>query len=91
MKEVNIMKHNPIATANAAAVTTGIFYIICRVLVGLLPDLMMSISQAWFHGLTIGAWNLASGSFIVGLISAGATAWIVGYIFAISYNSFVKK
>ncbi len=79
------------ATANAAATTVGIIYVVCRLLVGLFPDLMMSIAQSWFHGLTLGSWNLESGSFIIGLISAVVSAWIVGYLFAISYNSFAKK
>jgi hypothetical protein len=85
------MKHNPNATANAAAVTVGIIYVVCRLLVGLFPDLMMSIAQSWFHGITIGTWSISTGNFIVGLISAVASAWVAGYLFAASYNSFLKR
>lgn len=85
------MKHNPMATANAAALTIGIFYIVCRILVGILPDLMQTIAQSWFHGLTLGSWSLNSGNFVLGILSASVTAWIVGYTFAVSYNSFTKR
>jgi len=90
-REVNIMKHNPMATANAAATTVGIIYVVCRLLVGLFPDLMMSIAQSWFHGLTFGSWSISTGNFMVGLISAVASAWVAGHLFAVSYNSFLKK
>ena len=79
------MKHNPTATANALAITGGIFYIACRVLVGLFPDLMYTIAQSWFHGIGMtksGSWNLSLESFFIGLISFVAFAWVTGYIFA---------
>ena len=54
------MKNNPTATANALAVTGGIFYIACRILVGVFPDLMYTIAQSWVHGIGMasGSWNL---------------------------------
>lgn len=84
-------KHNPSATANAAAVTVGAAYVVCRLLIGLFPELSMVVAQAWFHGLTLGSWNFSTGNFIAGLIAAVASAWLVGYLFAVSYNSFAKK
>ncbi len=33
------MKHDPAATANAVAVTTAIVFVLCRVLIGLFPDI----------------------------------------------------
>jgi len=88
------MKHNPIATANALATTGGLFYIVCRVLVVLFPDLSYTIAQSWFHGIGIaklGSWDLSLGSFFLGLISFVVFAWVTGYIFAIVINYFNKK
>ncbi|MBI2309641.1 hypothetical protein HYU89_01965 [Candidatus Collierbacteria bacterium] len=88
------MKHEPNATANAAAVTVAIIFIFCRLAVALLPDLTMAIAQSWFHGLEISkisGWNLSLSSFILGLVTSAGGTWLVGYVFANTYNYFVKK
>jgi hypothetical protein len=88
------MKHNPTATANAAAVTVGVFYILCRILVGIFPNLMFTFAEALLHGMAltqVGTWNLTLGSFTLGLIASSVSAWVIGYVFAVVYNSFVKK
>lgn len=88
------MKHEPNATANALAITVAILYVVCRIAVALFPDLAMSVAQSWFHGLElskVSGWNLSMGSFILGLITSTAGAWLVGYIFASAYNYFAKK
>lgn len=81
------------AIPNALAVTTAIVFVVCRLLVGLFPDISFSVAESWFHGIELGkagAWNLTISSFILGLISSTITAWIVGYIFIKSYRLFVK-
>ena len=81
------------AIPNALAVTTAIIYVVCRVLVGLFPDVSFAIAQSWFHGIELGklgAWNLTMSSFISGIISSTITAWIVGYIFIKVYRLFAK-
>ena len=88
------MKHNPTATANTLAITGGIFYIVCRLLVGLFPDLMYAIAQSWFHGISMpksGSWNLSLESFFIGLVSFTAFAWVTGYIFTIVNGYFNKR
>lgn len=88
------MKHNPNVTANAAAATVAVIYVACRLLVGLFPDLSINVAQSWFHGLEISkvsGWNLSLGSFILGLITSTAGAWLLGYIFAATYNYFLKQ
>jgi len=88
------MKHNPTATANAAGVTTAIVFVLCRILVSLFPDLSFAIAQSWFHGITLSkldTLSLTFSSFVLGLISSTITAWVIGYIFAKVYNSFVKR
>lgn len=88
------MKHEPMVTANAVAATTAIVYVLCRILVGLFPDLSFTVAQSWFHGIALGqlgSWNLTPPSFILGIVSSAITAWIVGYIFASVYNFFLKS
>ena len=88
------MKHEPNATAKALAVTTAVIYVVCAAAVVLLPDLTMSVAQSWFHGLDlsrISVFNVTWGSFIQGLITATAGTWLVGYLFASTYNYFLEK
>ena len=88
------MKHEPNATANAAAVTVAGLYVVCRIAVALFPDLAMSVAQSQFHGIElskVSGWNLSVGSFILGLVTSTASAWLIGYVFANAYNYFVKK
>lgn len=87
------MKHEPTVTANAVGVTTAIVYVICRILVSLFPDLMLTIVQSWFHGIELNRsapWNLTIPSFLTGLVSSTITAWLIGYLFANVYNYFAK-
>ncbi len=81
------------AIPNALAVTTAIVYVLCRVLVGLFPDISFALAQSWFHGIELSkssAWNLTFGSFIIGVISSTITAWVIGYIFIKVYRLFAK-
>ncbi len=75
---------NQYAIPNALAVTTAVVFILCRLLVGLFPDISFVVAQSWFHGIAInklGAQDLNISSFVLGLVSVTITAWIVGYIF----------
>jgi hypothetical protein len=94
-KVVNIiMKHDVSATANAAATVIGLIYLVCRVAVWLAPDLSMTITQSWFHNIDITQLPTPTsntGTFVLGLATATAGAWFVGYAFALTYNWFLKK
>lgn len=88
------MKHNQTATANALATTVGIFYIGCRILVSLFPDLMFSIARSWLHGMVLtqsGSWNLSLETFMVGLVSSVVSAWVIGYVFTVTFNYFSRR
>ena len=78
------MKHNPVTSANALALTMGIFYVACRILVGLFPGLMFSIAQSWFHDIKLTQLDSASLTmpvFFLGLLSSVFFAWVVGYTY----------
>ena len=88
------MKHEPVVTANAVAATTGILFVVCRVFAGLFPGALFAIGKSWFHGIELtqsNGWNLSASGFLLGIISATITAWLVGYLFAVLYNYFLKK
>lgn len=79
--------------ANALAVVMGVVYIVCRLLVGIAPDLFRSIAQSWFHGYdlsTIPVAPLTFGGFLVGLITAVVATWIFGYLLVWTYNKLAK-
>lgn len=87
------MKSTPILTANTLAATTGIFYIACRILVGLFPGLMFSLAQSWFHGIQLTRLDSASlslSAFLVGLISAMVGSWLAGYVY-VSIRNLMKS
>jgi len=84
------LKLNPLALANASTVVVVAVYVICRLAVGLFPDLTLAIAQSWFHGLDltiISGANLSVGSFVLGLVSLSGLTWVTGYLFAKLYNS----
>lgn len=88
------MKHNQTASANAVAVTIAFIYIVCALTVVVAPEFSMAVAQSWFHGIdiaTIRAYNISAGSFVLGIVTATAGGWIVGYVFASLYNTFLKK
>lgn len=88
------MKHNPMVTANAAAVTTIIIYIACALFFILAPEISMAITKTWFHGIDISLIDTRANSissFVLGLVTAAISAWAVGYLFALLYNLFAKK
>lgn len=83
----------PTVLANALAGTTAIIYVVCRLLVGIFPDLSFTVAQSWFHGIgltKLGSGNLTTESFILGIVSATITAWAIGFVFAYVYNYFAK-
>lgn len=89
------MKHDPMATANATAATTAFIAVACALAIILAPELSLGIAQSWFHGIDLEkvrtAVNPSFGSILYGWITATIGGWIVGYVFASSYNMFAKK
>lgn len=88
------MKHEPIASANALAVTGGVLYLVCAGWVMIARESFMSIFTYWGHSIDLAALPAKSSdltSIVIGFITFTIAAWLTGYIFAISYNYFVKK
>lgn len=89
------MKHDPMATANATAVTVGFIAVVCALAILLAPELSLGIAQSWFHGIDLGkirmAVNPSAGSLLYGWVTATIGGWVVGYVFASAYNLFAPK
>ena len=88
------MKHNPIATANAAGVTTAVLFVVCRTAFIVAPIFSMTVARSWFHGIDISliaAQQLAREGFFLGFVSSSLGGWLVGYIFAKILYYFSKK
>lgn len=78
---------------NALAATTAIVYVICRILVGIFPDASFAVAQSWFHGIEVsrlGAWNLTTQSFVLGIVSSTVAAWVIGYVFVVVHKALSK-
>jgi hypothetical protein len=79
--------------AKTFALATAIFWLLCSAFVLLFPDLSMSITGWWMHGMNIsvmGNWNLNFTNFLLGGITMTASAWVSGYIFGWSWETMSK-
>lgn len=83
------------AFANAAAVVGAGLFVVCRLLVGMMPQSMFNIAQSWMHSVALqpsmmmGGYGTASG-WLTGLVSMVVVVWLVAYAFAALYNSWAK-
>lgn len=83
------------ATANATAATTAFIAVVCALAIIIAPEFSIAIAQSWFHGIDLEkvrtAVNPSFGSILYGWITATIGGWVVGYMFATSYNWFAPK
>ena len=86
------MKLDKNAFANASAAVTGIIYIFCAAAVAIFPGISKTIAESWFHGISLETlWTAAPrGNFVLGLLTAVAGVWLIGWLFAWLYNRLVK-
>lgn len=81
------------AIANASAVLTAVVFVVCRLAFLVAPELSLAVAQSWFHGIsisTLGVPEVTTGAFVLGLLTATAGTWLVGYLFAWVYNKIAK-
>jgi len=86
------MKLNATAMANAAAATAAILWIVCSLLVVMLPGMMLSMTGHMVY-LDMGAhsWVMSAYGFGFGLIIWVVLAWVIGWLVATFYNRFDSK
>lgn len=84
------MKLNEKAFAFASIVTIALLWLVCSLLVYLMPDMSMQASGSMMHmDLSTMQWSMTFPGFLVGLIIWSLAAGVVGWIFALLYNMFV--
>lgn len=77
------------AFANSLAAISALVFVLCRLLVSLAPDTFMAIAQSWLHGIVIQPEQVPEpsvASFVLGIVSLAAAAWLFGYAWAWLYN-----
>ena len=90
MKEMKLYEH---PAGLAAALLSGIVYIVCFLAVSLWPSISLWFFANWFHGIdmmkiaVMPKFNF--GSFIIGLISIMAFFYLIGFTFVFIYNKCV--
>lgn len=89
------MKLHEKALANALALVASLYYIICVMLVYIVPDFYKSIAASWAHVADIsGIWAVTPPDIVTmvwGFITFTAFAWISGFLFGSLYNYFIKR
>lgn len=80
----------PVPFANAATIVMVAVYVICRLLVGIMPTGMFSLMQTWVHTVNLEGLQMMGsfsfGSFVWGLIVMAAVVWVVVYTTIALYN-----
>lgn len=81
----------PTTVGSAMAITLAIVNIACALIVWLWPDAALSIIGSFAHGLDFRAIRSAEplelGRFLVGLISVAAIGFVLGTVYAWTYNA----
>jgi len=84
------MKLDKMVLANAFGLATAILWVVCSLMVALLPNFSWEVMRWWMHGMDLsvmGRWNLTISNFLLGGITAIASAWITGWILAWSWQT----
>lgn len=83
-----------VAFANAVAIMSAVFFIICVVLSYVLPGLTSVLVQSWFHNLGLAQVKpiqLSFNSFVLGFISFTVVSWVTTYFTIELYNQLAKN
>lgn len=79
--------------ANAVAIVSAVFFLICTALSYISPDLTGVLLQSWFHNFGLSSINpiqLSLNSFTLGLVSFTLVSWVATYITIEVYNRLAK-
>ncbi len=82
-----------VSLANASALLIAFYYIVCRLLASVAPDLLKTLGQSWFHTFDFSESQPAGldlGTTVFGFSTAVGLSWISGYLLAFVYNKLSK-
>ena len=86
------MKLNPKAAALASGLIWGVVAILCYVFVAVWPIQTTAFAGWWAHiDLSSFSRKVTASSFVGGFIFTFASAYVLGWAFAILYNKFSKE
>lgn len=86
------MKLQPNALALSSAVTFAVIWVLCSLLVALLPGMMMDMTGDMIHAdMNQMSWSMNFGGFVVGLVIWSLLASATGWLIAIFYNRFCNE
>ena len=83
------MKNLKIKLANTLALSMGVIWILCALIVWMLPDFSMQVMIWWMHGLdmsALGDWDLTFGSLVYGGLTAILVSWLSGFVIGWSWE-----
>lgn len=83
------MKLDKTVLANAFGLTAAVLWVACTVIIWLLPDFSLIVTEWWIHGLDIsamGGWNITLTTFLLGGLTITGSAWIAGWVFGWSWE-----
>lgn len=81
------MKLYPAKLGVAAAVTAGLLWVVCSLLVLALPGGMINMSGHMVHAdLSQMSWTLTFVGFLLGLVIWSVVAYITGWLIGMVYN-----
>lgn len=88
------MKLDKVIIANSLALTTAVLWVLCTIIVAVLPDFSLAVTEWWMHGLDVsvmGTWSLNVANFVLGGFTLVISAWVSGYVFGWVWEALSKK
>ncbi len=86
------MKLDPMMLGIASAIATAVLWMICSLLVILLPGFMTSMSAGMMHGDTASmSFTMGWQGFFWGLVAWVVWAGVAGWLIAMIYNQLLPK
>ncbi len=82
-----------VPVANAVAIVSAAFFVICAALSYVAPDLTGVFVESWFHNFGLNSVKpiqLSLNSFVIGLISFTLVSWVTTYVTVEIYNKLAK-
>ena len=85
------MKLNPIMLGIASAITAAVLWVICSLLVVLLPGFMTNMTAGMMHDAVAMSLTMSWLGFIYGLIGWVVSAAVAAWLLAIIYNRLLPE
>lgn len=88
------MKIDKIRLANSFALSMAVLWILCSIVVWLLPELTLQITTWWMHGMNLsnmGDWNLTLSNFFWGGIMTVISSWVTGWVLGWSWETLYDR